>query len=212
MTRILFVLGLIFLALKPLAAAEPPTPAKGAYLFINDLGRWAVAVMQSQDLTQSDRMTLLGQLLVQRIDFDVLARHSLGTHAAEASASEFRAFADYFAAHFIDQALRRFADLPIQGFAIQKLLRQNDGDVVVVTKIVKSEGHPMVTGWRVRAMDGAYRIVDILIEGGNSMRLHFRNQYEARLDRRGIDGLIGRLRGLTNGSPTVALVSRARAR
>lgn len=209
--RCLFVLALAFLVLRPVAAsAETPTPAKGAYLFINDLGRWAVAVMQSENLSQSDRNTLLGQLLVQRMDFDGLAEFSLGTHARHANEQQFREFADYFAAHFIDQALIRFADLPIKGFSAVKLFRQNDGDVVVVTKIMKNEGQPIVAGWRVRARDGVYRIIDVLVEGGNSMGLHFRNQYVSRLEKEGIGGLIDRLRRLTNGSPTVALVHQAR--
>ncbi len=211
--RCLIVLAVAFLLLRPLAAAaaaNQPTSAQGAYLFINDLGRWAVAVMQSENLSQSDRNTLLGELLVQRMDFDSLARISLGSYARQATGKEFSEFSNFFAAHFIDQALMKFADLPIHGFAAVKLLRQVDGDVVVVTKILKSKGKPMIAGWRVRARDGAYRIVDVLVEGGNSMGLHFRNQYQPRLERQGVGGLIDRLRRLTNGSPTVALVTQAR--
>ena len=133
------------------------------------------------------------------------------TAAVVASEQEFEEFASYFAAHFIDLALRRFADAPIVGFATVKLLRQSDGDVVVVTRIVKDAREPMVAGWRVRAKDGQYRIVDVLVEGGNSLALHFRNQYEAELTKHGIRSLIDRLRRLTAGSPTVALVHQARA-
>ncbi len=210
MTRYLIALVTAFLLLAPPAAANPQTPAKGAYLFVNDLGRWAVAVMQSDQLNDSGRHALLGKLLVQRLDFDSLARDSLGSYAKQASAQEFEEFAGYFAAHFIDLALSRFADVPIVGFATVKLLRQNDGDVVVVTRIVKDQRDPMVAGWRVRAKDGQYRIVDVLVEGGNSLALHFRNQYEAELTKHGIRSLTSRLRRLTAGSPTVALVHQAR--
>ena len=42
------------------------------------------------------------------------------------------------------------------------------------------------------------------------MGLHFRNQYEARLEREGVGGLIDRLERMTKGSPTVVLVQQAR--
>ncbi|MFQ5955116.1 MAG: phospholipid-binding protein MlaC [Kiloniellales bacterium] len=210
MTRYFIALATAFLLLAPAAAANQQTSAKGAYVFVTDLGRWAVAVMQSDRLSQSGRHALLGKLLMQRMDFDTLARHSLGSFAGQASEQEFEEFTNYFAAHFIDLALDRFADMPIVGFAAVKLLRQGDGDVVVVTRIVKDERKPLVAGWRVRARDGEYRIVDVLVEGGNSLALHFRNQYEPELTKHGIRSLIGRLRRLTTGSPTVTLVHQSR--
>ncbi len=211
MKRSLIPVLLALFVLSPAGGhAEERTSVKGAYLFINDLGRWAVAVMQSDSLSRADRDTLLGRLLLARMDFEDLAGESLGDHAKQTNGAEIAKFTELYAAHIIDKSLDQFADLPIEGFKAVKLLGERDGDVTVMTQIAKTGGDMMRVGWRVRARDDVFKIVDVLFKGVYSMRAHFRNQYEKKLAQGGVAGLIDRLEHQTDGSPTVAMVRQAR--
>ena len=198
------------------AATQPadaaPTDAKAAQLLIHNLGRSIVNIMQAGATGNAERNTSLSRLLVDRVDFDGLARFTLGPHAERADKASLAEFTDYFAAHIIDEALARFAQSPISDIRIYKMLRQGDGDVIVLTHIVNGSGDPLRAGWRVRGSPSDVRIVDVLDDGGNSMGMHFLNQYERQMSIGGLPGLIQRLRSMTAGSPTVPLVKQARAR
>ena len=185
------------------AATQPadaaPTDARAAQLLIHNLGRSIVSIMQAGATSNAERNTSLSRLLVERVDFDGLARFTLGPHAERADKASLAEFTDYFAAHIIDEALTRFTRSPISDVKIHKMFRQGDGDVIVLTDIVNGSGDPLRAGWRVRGAPPDVRIVDVLDEGGNSMGMHFRNRYERQMSIGGLPGLIRRLRSMTAG-------------
>ena len=71
------------------------------------------------------------------------------------------------------------------------------------TEIVRPSGPPITAEWRVRVIDGKYRIIDIAIEG-ISMAVTKRSEFSAVIQSSGIDGLIAALRLRANKIPAPA--------
>jgi ABC-type transporter MlaC component len=189
----------------PASAAETAT-VDGARAFIDDYGERTLEVIKAPSLSADERTVELGRVLIEAVDFQTLARFVLGRQGRRARGAQFEEFTRLFAAHIIDQALQRFAEMGVQGYQITKVRQLPDGDVLVTTAIANGSGEPFEAGWRVRRRNRQYRVTDLVVEG-YSAAIHFRNQFERSVNS-GLPGLIQKLRQLTNGSPAVALAKR----
>ncbi|MDP6174074.1 MAG: ABC transporter substrate-binding protein, partial [Rhodospirillales bacterium] len=69
-------------------------------------------------------------------------------------------------------------------------------DVLVSTRLFRSSGPAVRAAWRIRAMNGGYKILDIMVEGV-SMALTQRAEFASVIRRQGLDGLIRRLHAQT---------------
>ena len=72
----------------------------------------------------------------------------------------------------------------------------NDKDFIVSTHLVRPSGPAIAADWRVRVIDGQYRIIDIMVEG-ISMAITQRSEFASVVKRDGIDGLLTILRART---------------
>lgn len=190
----------------PVAAVAPgaltPDTARS---FIDKLGQRTLAVLQSQSTPAPQRGAELGRILLDGIDFDVVAMQTLGRYGRKPDSKDFHEFATLFAAHVIDLAIEKFGSLPVQSYTIGSVNSYPNGDIMVNTAVMPGGGQTLNTGWRVRSTPAGYKIVDISVDG-YSMVTHFANQFSDWLSKAGLEGMVTKLRGQTRNSPSLALV------
>ena len=188
------------------ASAEEDSVIAGAREFVAGIGDRTIEVLTAPSITEDEIKIGLGELLLEGVNFELLGRFALGRRGRRAKGSRFEEYVQLFAAHIIDLAAERFAELGVQGYSITKARKMPNGDVIVSTEIYRESGEPFEAGWRVRLRDNRYRINDMLVEG-YSVGIHFRNSFE-RLNDGSLGGIVRKLRSKTSGSPALELAKQ----
>ena len=188
------------------ASAEEDSVIAGAREFVAGIGDRTIEVLTAPSITEDEIKIGLGELLLEGVNFELLGRFALGRRGRRAKGSRFEEYVQLFAAHIIDLAAERFAELGVQGYNITKARKMPNGDVIVSTEIYRESGEPFEAGWRVRLRDNRYRINDMLVEG-YSVGIHFRNSFERLIDG-GLDGIVRKLRSKTSGSAALRLAKQ----
>ena len=188
------------------ASAEEDGVVAGAREFVAGIGDRTIEVLTAPSTTEDEIKIGLGELLLEGVNFELLGRFALGRRGRRAKGSRFEEYVQLFAAHIIDLAAERFAELGVQSYSITKARKMPNGDVIVSTEISRESGDPFEAGWRVRLRDDRYRINDMLVEG-YSVGIHFRNSFE-RLNDGSLGGIVRKLRSKTSGSPALELAKQ----
>lgn len=193
------------LLLLPMSSVLAQETAKdqtimAAEILVKDLGVAARRILQQTQPETLQRNTAFAELMVGALDFDTLAKFSLGRYAGGASTEELTIYRQLFAIYFIDVAVGQIDATNATGFSIIGSSLLPNGDVIVKTRIDVESGKAFEPGWRVRVSDQDLRIVDVFIEGA-SASMHFRNRFENWLNAAGIPGMISKLEGMTKNSP-----------
>lgn len=191
------------------AAAAKEVSIEDARAFVAEFGDQTVGVLTSSSMSADERATELGRVLVPVVNFEQIARFVLGRSGRGKKGSGFQAFTRAFAAHVIDLAAEKFAELSVQGYSISRARKMPDGDVIVTTMINHSSGEPFRAGWRVRNRDGELKINDVLVEG-YSIAIHFRESFERSVVG-GMANLTKKLRSETEGTPAAKIVNEMMA-
>ncbi len=188
------------------ASAEEDSFVNGAREFVTDIGDRTIGVLTANSSSEEEIKIALGELLLEAVNFELLGRFALGRRGRRAKGSRFEEYVQLFAAHIIDMAAERWAELGVQSYGITKARKMPNGDVIISTEIYSESGDPFEAGWRVRLRDDRYRINDMLVEG-YSVGIHFRNSFERLIDG-GLDGIVRKLRSQTSGSPALTLAKQ----
>ena len=208
MRRIVRSLIVIAAVLAPGAGAtQQALSPDAARAFIEKMGQRTLDVLQAKGSPQ--RSADLGRLLLEAIDFDTVAMHTLGRYGRKPDSQDFREFSTLFATYIIDLAIEKFGALPIRGYSIASANALPNGDVMINTVVSPEGADALNTGWRVRQTDRGPKIVDISVDG-YSMVTHFSGQYADWLSKAGLGGLVTKLRGQVKNSPSLALVQQVR--
>ena len=176
----------------PVALAETPSE------FIEELGVSAISVLVDDSLTDGERITIFRAVMVERFDLPLISRYVLGVQWRRASAAqkdEYSALFEEFIVHIYSSRLRNYGG---QSLKI-KSTRAAKKDTIVTTEVRGANTPPIRVDWRVRGNDGAYKVVDIIIEGA-SMVITQRAEFAAVIRRSGgnLEGLLARLRESTS--------------
>ena len=100
---------------------------------------------------------------------------------------------------FVDFIVRvyasRFDSYNGETFEILKATESNkEEDVIVRTRILRPSGAPPIgVDYRVRIIEGGYRVVDINVEGISMLHTH-RIEFASVINRKGMDGFLKELR------------------
>tara|TARA_R110001606_G_scaffold118060_1_gene248227 strand:- start:974 stop:1900 length:927 start_codon:yes stop_codon:yes gene_type:complete len=177
-------------AFAPLTqAAEGPDTLSKAEAFVLSTSEQAVSMLDTGDRGNAE----LKQLFRNRFDHELMGRFALGGYWQKADAvqqSEYRSlFADYVPNNSMEQ-LKGYRGASIVVISSRLV---EDGDSMVMTSVAPQNGEKVVFGWRIRAYQQGYKIIDI-VSGGASYLTTLRQQFTAIASRNGIDGLLELLR------------------
>ena len=185
-----------------MAAASRPGHADcpTAEAFISDAADRTLAILNAPGADDTQRLAGMNELLFQLADVPLIARLVLGRHWRAASEPQRTAYLDAFRVYAVDSLAYRFARLG--GGVSYRLLGRCVADgsdaLVPIEVTLPNRPDPVRIEWRVRETDGAYRLIDVAVEGV-SLVVSNRSEFDSVVNRQGLDALIAQIRGKAGG-------------
>ena len=192
--RILQAAVAIFaLTLGHTATAESKSAAGNPEVFIEQLASQAIKVLSSRDGSLKEREDKFRTLLRNDFAMNDIGRFVVGPYWRRMSPEQRTDYLDLFGEWILKTYSIRLGGYSGEQFQVLNTTPAGQHDVLVKTRIDKSTGNGFNASWRVRKIDGGYKIIDIYVEGV-SMVITQRSEFESILQRQGIDGLLGMLK------------------
>lgn len=178
----------------PLVAGPVLAQDAGAGAFIQNLGNRAIKTF-SDKANAPKAKEKFHALLVEGFDVPYIARWVLGRYWNVANDAQRQEYLGLFERMIVDAYAGRFAEYSGETFKIIGTRPEGDADSSVTTQIVRPSGPPVNVDWRVRKTGGAYKIIDVSVEGV-SMGVTQRSEFASVIQTNGgqFDGLLKALR------------------
>ena len=164
--------------------------------FISQLGNQAIDTLRATNLTLDQREARFRGLLSQGFDLRFIGRFVLGRHWRGATPDQQNDYIALYGEYLLQIYSARLGGYSGETLTVTGARQANDKDIIVSTVLERPSGSSIVADWRVRAIDGRYRIIDIAVEGV-SMAVTQRSEFASVVRRDGIDGLLTVLRART---------------
>ena len=177
------------MAIAGQGAASPETAAQ----FVNRFGSQAIEALGRPNLTDENREALVRDLLLQGLDLRFIGRFVLGKHWRGATPTQRSDYLALFESYMVKTYATWFARNTGERLIVVDARQVSDKDVVVRTQIDRRNDAPIIADWRVRFIDNRERIIDIA-SNGISLAGNQRLEFDAVIQRYGLDGLIAFLR------------------
>ena len=171
--------------------------------FVTQLGDRAVGVLRATDTDLDAREDRFRGLLRQGFDLPFIGRFALGPYWRRATTEQRSDYLEVFGEYVLQTYSSRLGGYTGETMSIVAERRAGEKDSLVQTEIVRPSGPAISAEWRVRVIDGQYRIIDITIEGV-SMAVTKRSEFSAVIQSKGIEGLIAALRARANKMPATS--------
>jgi len=192
--RILPAAVLIFgLALGQTAAAESKESEGNPGVFIEQLASQAIKVLSSPEGSLKEREDKFRTLLRDDFAMNDIGRFVVGPYWRRMSPEQRDEYLKLFSEWILKTYSIRLGGYSGEQFQVLSTSPAGQRDVLVKTRINKTSGNGFNASWRVRKIDGGYKIIDIYVEGV-SMAITQRSEFESILQRQGIDGLLSMLK------------------
>ncbi len=172
-------------------ASEPASP-QGAVEFVETLGLVAISASDFED--RSERIGAIRSLIRVGFDLDVISRIVLGKFWNRAKAAQRAEFKDLFNEYLVNSFANHLNR--IDALTVVASNRVAGDDFLVRTSINRASDTANAV-WRVRAWDGEYRIIDLMIDG-ISLALTHRSEFTSVIRRDGFEELLQTLRKRTS--------------
>jgi phospholipid transport system substrate-binding protein len=194
------LLALVAAAATAAASRSGHADCPTAEAFISDAADRTLAILNAPGADDTQRLAGMNELLFQLADVPLIARLVLGRHWRAASEPQRTAYLDAFRVYAVDSLAYRFARLG--GGVSYRLLGRCVADgsdaLVPIEVTLPNRPDPVRIEWRVRATDGAYRLIDVAVEGV-SLVVSNRSEFDSVVNRQGLDALIAQIRGKAGG-------------
>lgn len=178
-----------------MTAIAQDSVAEGAKNFIASMGDRGINFLGNPKMSQDAKTAEFKSLLNQSFDMNTIARFSIGTSWKDMSPAQQQEYLKLFNRMIVKVYSKRFSDYRGQKFDVRSARKEGDKDFIVTSFIVPSDGPQVQVDWRVRNKGGAYKVVDIIVEGV-SMSMTQRSDFASVIQRGGgkVDVLLDHLR------------------
>ncbi|MCW5748488.1 MAG: ABC transporter substrate-binding protein [Alphaproteobacteria bacterium] len=173
----------VLVALGPFAG---PAAAQDAGALISGIANKVLALLRA-GVSDDERERALAEILRDSFNMPAIGRMVLGRHWNVATPEQRQRFLAAFEKAEVKAYSNRFKEYAGQSLIVGKVTR-NSPQEMVDAQIIQPNGQPIKLVWEV--VDG--KIVDVTIEGV-SMAITRRSDFNAYIQRHGIDGLIAEL-------------------
>jgi phospholipid transport system substrate-binding protein len=183
----LLLFGALWLAMPDRAAAQD------ARAFVNTLGQQAIQVL-GPSVPEAQRLARFRQLFHNDFDVPGIGQFVLGRYWRAATPQEQQEFLGLFQEYIVRAYSARLAQYAGEPFRVLGA-RQNGGETVVTSEILRQSGNPVQVDWYLIDGGGRYLITDVYV-GGVSMKVTQRDEFAAVIQRSGgrVAGLLAELR------------------
>lgn len=192
----LFLIFFCFFISRTAIAATADSVA--ASQFIQNLSDKAFAVLRDTSITQTQREQKFRSLLQEGFALDVIGNGVLGAARRTASPEQLKQFHAVFPDYVIRIYASRLGEYNNSVLKVTGTMPAPRGDISVRTVVSGPKvQQPITADWRVRNIDGrGLRIIDLSLEG-ISMAITQRDEFNAKIQRYGLDGLITDIKSST---------------
>jgi phospholipid transport system substrate-binding protein len=163
--------------------------------FVRSLGDEVVAILKSQH--QKQRKQKFHQIFLTAFDVDAMAQFAAGNYWRRADDRQKQEYVKLFADYVATLYANKFADYAGHSFKIVSE-RANGDNVAVEGVIVQGQQAPLRFDFRLRKTEAGFKIADVYVEG-MSLLITKRDEFMTVLSREGMDGLLQRLRTVSQG-------------
>ncbi|MGK2285871.1 MlaC/ttg2D family ABC transporter substrate-binding protein [Pedomonas sp. V897] len=190
--------------IAPAAQAQEAVSASAATSFIQTLADEAFAVLRNESLTQAQRDQQFRQLLQKGFALDIIGNGVLGAARRTATPEQLKSFHAVFPDYVIRIYSSRLTEYGNSTLKVTGTAPAPRGDIYVRTVVTGPKvQQPIHADWRVRNVEGrGLKVIDLSLEGV-SMAVTQRDEFNAKIQARGLDGLIAEMKG-TTGAPAPA--------
>ena len=189
--------GLMFLITMCVAAGgadtQPAGAAPTARGVIEKVTHDALAVLRDAAITKVERNHKVRQIAFDTMDFDVLARLSLGSYWRDLSDTQRASFVEEFRRHVANTYGHTTDEYTDEDIAVTADHEEVRGDWSVQTTITGTrDGRKQEVAkvdYRLRQKEGQWKIIDVTIDGV-SLMANFRSQFKEIMENGGFDKLV----------------------
>lgn len=171
-------------AALPMLARAQATAVDGADAFVRALGGDAIRMLANKSLDESQREVEFRQLLLKGFDMDQISRFVLGRFWRQATDEQKAEYRQLFEDYIVKAYALRLGEYSGETFAVRDLRPAEEGDVMVLSEIDRSNGPPIHVDWRCRKANDNFKIIDVVVEGV-SMTITQRQEFAAVIQNAG---------------------------
>ena len=180
--------------------------ANDAALFINQLGNQAINTLRATNLTLDQRESRFRSLLSQGFDLRFIGRFVLGRYWRRATPDQKNDYIALYGEYLLQVYSARLGGYSGETLTVTGVRAASEKDFLVSTTLARPSGPAIAADWRVRVIDGQFRIIDIMVEG-ISMAITQRSEFASVVKRDGLDGLLTILRARTTKITATAAIN-----
>jgi phospholipid transport system substrate-binding protein len=150
-------------SLKPAAADEF---GDGAKVFIRALADKAIASLTAKEISKPEREKRFRRLMLENFAIGGIAQFVLGRYWPRASDQEKTEYLKLFEDLMVAIYAERFSKYAGETLEVERTEVRNGNDALVYSEIKRIDAtQPIKVAWRIRGKPGAYKIVDVIVEG-----------------------------------------------
>ncbi|MBV8939280.1 MAG: ABC transporter substrate-binding protein [Alphaproteobacteria bacterium] len=187
----------MFLPLVILAGAERALAAgeDDARQFVDAVGKQVLQVINSGG-GEAQKKQQLQQLFAGSVDIDWMAKFVLGKGWGQATEEQRQRYMQVYRQYLLTRYTANFADYTGSNYNITGVRSEGDGQYTVSMQIKSPRAQQQETeaGYRVHAVGGQFKIIDIIIESVSLITTQ-RSEFASVLQQKGMDGLISAIEG-----------------
>jgi phospholipid transport system substrate-binding protein len=177
-----------------LVAADTAPASPGAREVIEKVTADALAVLRDSQFSLDDKRQKIRQIAYDNINFDVMAKLSLGRYWRDLSDGQRSQYSAEFKEHITNTYGHTTDDYSDEDVKVIGDRSEQDGDWTVSTHILgtkdnKPNQEVADVEYRLRQQDGQWKIIDLTIDGV-SLVANFRSQFQEIMTNGGFDQLL----------------------
>ena len=191
--RLNYILLVLLLSILPNLANS--AEQDDALSFIQDLGNKAIEMLSDKNLSDSQKISEFEKLLDFGFEVPLIARYALGKYWRKTPKDKRTQYVNAFRIFIVDSYASRLGQFGGEKFYTSNVRDDGKRGFIVSSLIETPSGQKVKVDWRLKKINNAFRIYDVIIEG-ISMVITQRDEFSSIIQRSGgdIDPLITKLK------------------
>jgi len=181
-----FAVVLSLMVLAAPAVAEDAT-LKGAEAYVDKVIKDAfdtIGDARAKEISNADAKVKFRKILNSSFDIPTIAKFTMGRYWRVATPAEKKEYTDLLKTVILEKYADRLLSFSGDGYTIDSSRALNDKDVAVATTIKPANEPPVSFGWRLRKVNGGFKVIDLSVEGV-SMSVTHRTDFGSVIERNG---------------------------
>lgn len=169
--------------------------AAGPSNFVDALGEQFIGALQTTPDT-TERREQLRVIFDQALDYETIAKYALGRHWDATGPDQRSAYVDVFRGYLLEIYTVQLGRYLGQTYRIVEEKQVSDALTLVSVEVEQPDDDAFMVDFRVGANGDGFKVVDVAVDGV-SLIVAKRSEFGAVVRREGVEGLIDRLRQVT---------------